>query len=180
MFFSRDYPAEFAALAAKRMPAEPTIYLCAQDRDDRGARLDGAADGAEERMLLIGNAPANGDGGAMAPGEEERCRDAAWKTLERGGLRLEAVPERTVMTGPAEFGRMFPGTGGALYGRNAHGWRASFARPGVRSRIPGLFLAGGSVHPGPGLSMAALSGRMAAHAMLDALARDRPGRSTGR
>ncbi|MBE7211359.1 MAG: FAD-dependent oxidoreductase, partial [Gluconacetobacter diazotrophicus] len=48
VFFSRDYPAEFAALAAKRMPAEPTIYLCAQDRDDRGARLDGAADGAEE------------------------------------------------------------------------------------------------------------------------------------
>ena len=46
---------------------------------------------------------------------------------------------------------------------------ASFERSGARSRLPGLYLAGGSVHPGPGVPMAAMSGRLAAaRAALDA------------
>ena len=41
-------------------------------------------------------------------------------------------------------------------------WRASLARPDVRTRLPGLYLAGGEVHPGAGVPMATLSGRLAA------------------
>jgi 1-hydroxycarotenoid 3,4-desaturase len=65
---------------------------------------------------------------------------------------------------------MFPGTGGALYGQASHGWQASFRRPGSRSRVPGLYLAGGSTHPGPGVPMAALSGRLAAMSLIEDLA----------
>jgi 1-hydroxycarotenoid 3,4-desaturase len=36
---------------------------------------------------------------------------------------------------------------------------------GARHALPGLYLAGGSTHPGPGVPMAALSGRLAAHAV---------------
>jgi 1-hydroxycarotenoid 3,4-desaturase len=43
---------------------------------------------------------------------------------------------------------------------------ASFARPGAASRVPGLYLAGGSVHPGAGIPMAAMSGRLAAARLL--------------
>ena len=70
------------------------------------------------------------------------------------------------MTQPTDFNRLFPATGGALYGRASHGWMASFSRPGARSAMPGLYLTGGSTHPGPGVPMAALSGRFAAAAVL--------------
>jgi hypothetical protein len=66
-----------------------------------------------------------------------------------------------VVTGPDGFDALFPGTGGALYGKANHGMLGSFSRPGARSRLPGLYLAGGSVHPGAGVPMATLSGRLA-------------------
>ncbi|MDW8445164.1 MAG: hypothetical protein RML45_13565 [Acetobacteraceae bacterium] len=69
-------------------------------------------------------------------------------------------------TEPTAWARLFPATGGALYGRDLAGWRASFQRPGAKTRIPGLYLAGGSVHPGPGVPMALMSGRLAAWALM--------------
>ena len=47
---------------------------------------------------------------------------------------------------------------------------ASFTRPGARTRLPGLYLAGGGVHPGSGVPMAALSGRQAALSVITDLA----------
>jgi 1-hydroxycarotenoid 3,4-desaturase len=41
-----------------------------------------------------------------------------------------------------------------------------FKRPGAASPVPGLYLAGGSVHPGPGVPMAAMSGQLAAATLL--------------
>ncbi len=61
---------------------------------------------------------------------------------------------------------MFPATGGALYGQATHGWMSAFSRPGASSPVAGLSLAGGSIHPGPGVPMAALSGRLAAAALM--------------
>jgi 1-hydroxycarotenoid 3,4-desaturase len=81
-------------------------------------------------------------------------------------LRVQANTVQRVVTTPSDFEGLFPATGGALYGQAAHGWRASFTRPGSSSRIPGLLLAGGSTHPGPGVPMAALSGTLAAQAFL--------------
>jgi 1-hydroxycarotenoid 3,4-desaturase len=43
---------------------------------------------------------------------------------------------------------------------------AAFARSNAKSQVPGLYLAGGSVHPGPGVPMAAMSGQLAAAALM--------------
>jgi 1-hydroxycarotenoid 3,4-desaturase len=71
-----------------------------------------------------------------------------------------------VRTLPQDFARLFPGSGGALYGQATHGWMSAFARHSARSPVPGLYLAGGSVHPGPGVPMAAMSGRLAAATLM--------------
>ena len=166
VFFSDDYPAEFADLRAGRLPAAPTIYLCTQDR---GA---GAAPppGSPERVFALVNAPATADQRGLPPEEIEACERQTFAHLARCGLQIDWTAQGPQRTTPADFQARYPGTGGALYGRATHGWRASFQRPGSRSRLPGLFLAGGSAHPGPGLPMAATSGLLAAQSVLDSLA----------
>jgi 1-hydroxycarotenoid 3,4-desaturase len=163
VFFSRDYQAEFAdLLRERRVPRSPTVYICAQDRGDANHTPPKGA----ERLLCIVNAPATGDTQSFSTDETAAMEQAMRATLGRCGLQLVDPPGAKRITTPQGFAQLFPGTGGALYGMASHGWRASFARPGVRSRIPGLFVAGGSAHPGPGLPMAALSGRAAAAAVL--------------
>lgn len=167
VFFSSQYEAEFDdVFRHKRLPASPTIYVCAQDRSEDSA----PPPPDKERLLCLVNAPAIGHERAFSPSEIEACETSAFSTLERYGLTVKRTPEATTLTTPAEFEALFPASGGALYGRAPHGWQASFARPGCRTKIPGLYLAGGSVHPGPGVPMAALSGRMAAESLVKDLA----------
>ena len=160
VFFSQDYRAEFDDLATRRrLPGDPTIYVCAQDRDDQGAC---AADG--ERLLCLVNAPAQADRRWLTDKEIAACETNAFGRLQRCGLQLQTLaPIRR--TTPEDFAQRFPGTGGALYGPASHGWQASFRRLGSRHPLPGLYLAGGSTHPGPGVPMATLSGRLAAAAI---------------
>ena len=159
VFFSDDYPAEFEAIGRGRMPENPSVYLCAQDRGDGEPP---PAPGAPERLFAILNAPPTGDRHILSPSEIASCAERTFSHLERCGLTVAPPPGSTVATTPSDFERAFPGTGGALYGPASHGWMASFRRPGSRSRLPGLYLAGGSVHPGSGVPMAALSGKRAA------------------
>ena len=163
VFFSDDYALEFEQIFGKgQLPSAPSVYVCAQDRG-LGPPPDGP-----ERFQLIVNAPANGDHSPPTPKEIAQCQTATLAALARCGLTL--TPRAQVPVDPAMFETLFPSTGGALYGRASHGWQASFRRPGSRTGLPGLWLAGGSAHPGAGVPMAALSGRLASAAILSARA----------
>jgi len=162
VFFGTDYRKEFEDIFRRgRLPSSPTIYVCAQDRRDAGAPVRRA-----ERLLLLINAPANGDFPEIDDTELDSCEERIFRSLAQFGLRIESAPNAVIRTVPKDFQRLFPATGGALYGPASHGWMASFKRAGSRTAIRGLYLAGGSSHPGPGLPMAATSGRLAAAALL--------------
>ncbi len=164
VLFGPDYTEEFTHIRAGRPPAEPSVYVCAQDRDESSA-----APHDRERLQIIVNAPANGDTHDYTHEERERCTHAMMRSLSRCGLELEEPLPHSLLT-PNEFAALSPSTGGAIYGRASHGWAASFLRQGTRTRIPGLYCAGGSTHPGAGVPMAALSGRLASETVLRDLA----------
>ena len=161
VFFESNYPSEFNTLFRDRcIPKKPTVYLCAQDRGTQQA-LNGS-----ERMLMLVNAPADGDTQSWDKDQIARIRDNALAVLNRCGLTLTFGDRDCVSTTPTDWHGRFPASGGSLYGGSSHGIWSSFTRPGARSRLKGLYLSGGSVHPGPGVPMATLSGRLAARAVL--------------
>jgi 1-hydroxycarotenoid 3,4-desaturase len=178
VFFSPDCATEFASLTRdRRVPDSPTAYVCALDRGDEST----AQGQGDERLLVVVNAPASGDDpSAWTDEERERCERNFRASLRRCGLELSS--RQSVQTTPVEFHRLFPGTGGALYGPMASGPLSALSRPGSRTRIARLYMAGGSVHPGPGVPMAALSGRLAAESVkqdLASTARSRPVATSG-
>lgn len=157
VFFGPSYHSEFEAIFERNeLPETPTVYVCAQDRGS------GQVPQGPERLLVLVNAPAVGDRvGGLSEADLVACQDRTWRHLQALGLRLPRGPAE-VCTGPAEFEALFPASGGALYGAVNHSWSASLQRPAAATQVPGLYLVGGTAHPGAGVPMAALSGRLAA------------------
>jgi phytoene desaturase len=162
VLFPDDYDAEFDAVFGRdaRPVDDPTVYVSAPD--DPALRPD---DDHESWFVLV-NAPRHGTG----PGAVDWTRDGlaasyADRVLEvmaRRGLDVRSrVLWREVRT-PADLERDTWSPGGAIYGTSSHGARAAFLRPSNASPVPGLFLVGGSAHPGGGLPLVGMSAAIVA------------------
>ncbi len=158
VLFSSDYRREFVDMAAGRPPADPTVYVCAADRTDPSA----ARPGYESLFVLVNVPSADDPTAAWAGGRADAYADRILTVLERRGLDLRRrIVHREVIT-PAHLASRHRAVGGAIYGTSSNGRRAAFTRPSNRGRRPGLYLVGGSSHPGGGLPLVALSARIVA------------------
>jgi phytoene desaturase len=160
--FPDDYDAEFDAVFGRSASPvnDPTVYVSAPD--DPGLRPD---DQHESWFVLV-NAPRHGRGpGAVdwrAPGLAESYADRVLSVMAARGLDVrDRVLWRVVRT-PADLEDETRAPGGAIYGTSSNGARAAFLRPANRGPVPGLFLAGGSAHPGGGLPLVGLSAAIVA------------------
>jgi 1-hydroxycarotenoid 3,4-desaturase len=164
VFFSRDYKHEFEQLITQRRPPDdPTVYVCADDR------VDGPVPEVE-RAFILSNAPPLDERGRRVEwtAEAPRCKARIAATLARHGWTL-GVREQLEQT-PVDFAQRFPASKGALYGIASNSKMAAFKRP--PNQIPGvagLYLVGGTVHPGAGLPMVCLSARIACNLAMEEL-----------
>ncbi len=165
IFFCRDYRQEFVDIFDRRLPPrEPTIYAsitCKSTPEDAPA--------GHENWYLLVNAPAVGpeyDWNKQA-GE---YRDVVLGQLARFGydLRDRIVTEQCIT--PNDIEAKTASWRGALYGELFDSPWVAFRRPESRAGdVKGLYLCGGTTHPGGGVPMVMLSGKLAAQAVLEDL-----------
>lgn len=161
VLFPADYDAEFDAVFGRdaRPVGDPAVYVCSPD--DPAMRPDG-----HEAWSVLVNAPRHGVGPGLvdwtAPGLAESYADRVLAVLASRGLDVrDRVRWREVRT-PADLATATRAAGGSIYGTSSNGARAAFLRAANRSPVPGLFLVGGSAHPGGGLPLVGLSAAIVA------------------
>ncbi len=159
VFFANDPIREYLPLGKGQPQNDPTLYICAQDR------FAGSLPEGPERFEIILNAPPTQQT-TQTPQETGLCQTLIFNRLAQFGLRFSPAPDVTHLTTPVQFNALFPASMGSLYGRSPRGMMAAFQRPTVRSRIKGLYLVGGGVHPGAGVPMATLCAAHVAGAMI--------------
>lgn len=162
VLFPGTYMDEFADIFDRGIPpAEPTVYLCAQEACHGRAGWD-----ADEPLFVMANAPAEPAGGPRDIESWTRLRDTVMRRIRAAGLIAEEDAlawERT----PSDLASEFPGSRGSIYGAASNSPLAAFRRPPNRvAGVRGLYLASGSAHPGGGVPLCVLSGDAAARALL--------------
>ena len=110
-----------------------TVYLCAR-RTVHDDQPDFSDDGlAAERLLMLVNAPRRWrpTRDFTDDPETEACQDPQpWTCCDAAASQLHDRPPepRCCVAHRPTFHRLYPGTGGALYGPSTHGWMALFKR----------------------------------------------------
>ena len=160
IFFSDHYADEFREIhQGKLSPTEPTIYIAVSARTDP----DHAPPGHDNYFVLI-NAPARDPKEPWTTDEAQGYRDVVLQRLARFGfsdLTGRMVAER-VFT-PTDFATRDLAHHGALYGWASHSIRTSLLRPPLRAAgARNVFFTGGTTHPGGGIPLVLLSGKMVA------------------
>jgi phytoene desaturase len=170
VLFPADYDDEFDSVfgtgrhrrGGPRPVPDPTVYISAPD--DPALRPDDE----HEAWFVLVNAPRHvpaGDGAGVdwdAAGLADRYADRILDVIAGRGLDVrDRVLWRVVRT-PADLERDTRSVGGSIYGTSSNGARAAFLRPANRSPVPGLFLVGGSAHPGGGIPLVGMSAALVA------------------
>ena len=165
--FSHHPEDEFESIYRKGEPAsDPTCYLAAPAR----TQPEGSSAARRSGSLCTGPCAylrPHHDWKTLLPAYRRTIFD---KLASTGGLRnLEQHIRFERWLTPQDIQDQFGVLNGAIYGLASHGKFLGAFKPANRSPdVKGLYFAGGSAHPGPGMPMALMSGWIAA----DALDRD--------
>jgi len=158
IIFSRDYELEFSQIFKEfRAPDDPTIYIAISSKSDPIH----APAGCENWFVLL-NMPYLQQGQDWEK-EKERMKEIVLRKLQEFNLDISGniVTEKAIT--PADFYELYASNRGSIYGLSSNSRLTAFRRPANRSRlIHGLYFAGGSTHPGGGIPLVLLSGKISA------------------
>ncbi|SIQ60253.1 phytoene desaturase [Alkalispirochaeta americana] len=157
IFFGADYPGEFRSIfQAGEVPDDPTIYV---NITAKYVKSD-APEGSENWFVLM-NAPPRGDQdwNDLVPSVRERVIASLERRLDRDIGRY--IQEESWLT-PPMIEDLTGSYRGALYGPSSNHWKSAFLRHPNKSPLHRhLYFCGGSAHPGGGMPLVVLSGRLA-------------------
>lgn len=154
IFFSDNYREEFRQIFEKKvMPENPTIYLANTSHSDPQHAPENSSN-----LFILVNAPYISDHFDWDK-EENNYRKKVVDILEKRGLvnLSEHIVVSESIT-PKEFYQRYKSKRGSIYGTSSNNRWAAFMRPRNKCRsIKGLYLVGGSTHPGGGIPLVTLS-----------------------
>lgn len=164
--FSADPHEEFQSIYQRGEPArDPSAYLAAPAITEPGVAPKGG-----EALYVLVHTPylrPHHNWSKLLPKYRKVVFDKLARTAGMDDLEERIVTEH-VLT-PEDIQRRYNVFNGAIYGLASHGKLHGPFKPINRSPdVEGLYFAGGSAHPGPGIPRAVMSGWIAA----DALDRD--------
>jgi phytoene desaturase len=153
ILFSDDYKKEFDDIfIRKRLPEDPTIYIANTSHSD----TDHAPAGGSNLFILV-NAPytAGQDWSTLKDTYTEHLLRQLRLRLD--GAITQHIIVKEVIT-PADFEERYRSNRGSIYGTSSNSRLAAFLRPRNASPlVKGLYLVGGSTHPGGGIPLCILS-----------------------
>jgi phytoene desaturase len=161
--FSQDPEAEFHTIYRQGEPApDPTCYVCAPAQTDASVAPPGG-----EALYILVHTPYvrdHHDWQQMLPAYRRTILDKLARTAGLEDLERRIVYEHALT--PADMHQRYRVLHGAIYGLASHGRFTGAFKPGNRrTDVPGLYLAGGAAHPGPGMPMVLMSGWIAADSL---------------
>lgn len=160
ILFSADYKREFEELFNKKTyPNDPTIYIYISSKFSAAD----APPGKENWFVMI-NAPNSKMTNAKARMSKERIKDIILAKIKAlTGYDIEdKIDSESVMT-PEDIEDQTGSYKGSIYGISSNSRNAAFLRqPNISKQYKGLYFTGGSAHPGGGIPLVILSGKIAA------------------
>ena len=163
IFFSKDYKREFDAIQNNgEFWVDPTIYVNITSK----LEPNDAPSGAENWFVMI-NVPAN-----TGQNWDEIIPKAKQEILSRltkeFGKDIGALIRTEEILDPRSIESKTSSVGGALYGTSSNEQMAAFLRhPNKKIGVDGLYFCGGSAHPGGGVPLCLLSGKIATNWWLE-------------
>lgn len=149
IWFSDDEEREFSSIAAGCLADDPTIYACVSCVTDPTQAPVG-----HENWFLLVNTPAG------ITVDTPAYEAVVLERLAAHGIDLRDRLVFTETITPDDLAARYRSPGGAIYGTSSNGRRAAFVRPANRGARRGLYLVGGSSHPGGGLPLVTMSARI--------------------
>jgi len=151
VWFSLDQRAEFVRNERGQLALDPTVTAVVSSVSDPSA----APPDCENWYLLVHTPPAVGiDRKMMTASVLNRLAERGFDLRHRIGFTRTLIP--------ADFDVRYRAPGGSFHGSASDDARSALHRPANVGPVDGLFLVGGSAHPGGGLGMVAAGARIAA------------------
>lgn len=156
IFWSDNYREEFdCVFNQKKIYEDPTVYINITSKYS-----EGDAPGGCENWFVMVNAPCNA--GQDWVNEIAKTRKNILSKLSSMlKVDVEQLIETENMLTPLDIEKKTSSYLGSLYGTSSNSRTAAFFRhPNFHRKIKNLFFCGGSVHPGGGIPLCLLSGKI--------------------